>query len=65
MANSTSSLFNDGKTILLRLFGKLQIIHHKLIKGKANPFDEAWDNYFINRARRTCTKGIFLFLPGG
>jgi RNA-directed DNA polymerase len=46
--------FNDGKTILLRMFGSFQIIRHKLIKGKANPFDEAWDNYFINRARRTC-----------
>ncbi len=31
--------FNDGKTILLRMFAKFQIKRHRLIKGNANPFD--------------------------
>lgn len=41
--------FNDGKTILLRMFGYFHIKRHKLICGKANPFDPAWDEYFFKR----------------
>jgi RNA-directed DNA polymerase len=41
--------FSDGKTILMRLFSAFRIIRHKLIVGKANPFDPAWDKYFFNR----------------
>ncbi|MFA5330405.1 MAG: group II intron maturase-specific domain-containing protein [Prolixibacteraceae bacterium] len=43
--------FDDGKTILLRMFGQFKIKRHRLINGKANPFDVAWDNYFANRLR--------------
>jgi RNA-directed DNA polymerase len=43
--------FDDGKTILLRMFGDFKIKRHRLINGKANPFDVAWDNYFANRLR--------------
>jgi len=43
--------FNDGKIILLRLFACFHIKRHKLIKGKANPFDVAWNNYFASRLR--------------
>jgi RNA-directed DNA polymerase len=38
--------FNNGKTILLRMFGYFHIKRHKLICGKANPFDPYWDAYF-------------------
>ncbi len=41
--------FNDGKTILLRMFACFQIRRHRLINGKANPFDSSWDRYFANR----------------
>ena len=41
--------FNDGKTILLRMFGCFHIKRHKLICGMANPFDPAWDEYFFKR----------------
>ncbi len=43
--------FDDGKTILLRMFAYFHIKRHKLIKGSANPFDVSWDNYFANRLR--------------
>jgi RNA-directed DNA polymerase len=43
--------FNDGKTILLRMFACFQIKRLRLINGNANPFDVAWDNYFANRVR--------------
>lgn len=43
--------FEDGKTILLRMFGYFKIIRHKLIKGNANPFDKAWDRYFAKRVK--------------
>ena len=43
--------FNDGKTILLRLFGNFHIKRHRLINGNANPFDVAWDYYFTNRLK--------------
>jgi RNA-directed DNA polymerase len=41
--------FNDGKNILLRMFGSFHIKRHKLICGKANPFDPDWYEYFFNR----------------
>ena len=41
--------FNNGKIILLRMFGYFQIKRHKLICGKANPFDPYWDAYFFKR----------------
>lgn len=41
--------FDDGKTILLRMFGYFHIKRHKLIRGDANPFDVSWDMYFANR----------------
>ena len=41
--------FDDGKTILLRIFGLFRIKRHRLINGYANPFDKAWDVYFANR----------------
>ena len=31
--------FNNGKTILLRIFGYFKIIRHKLIVSKANPYN--------------------------
>jgi len=43
--------FNDGKTILLRMFACFKIQRHRLINGSANPFDISWDNYFFNRLR--------------
>jgi RNA-directed DNA polymerase len=43
--------FNDGKTILLRMFACFHIKRHKLINGNANPFDTSWDKYFVNRLR--------------
>lgn len=43
--------FDDGKTILLRMFGYFHIKRHRLINGKANPFDKAWDMYFANRLK--------------
>jgi RNA-directed DNA polymerase len=43
--------FNDGKTILLSMFGYFQIKHHRLINGAANPFDKTWDVYFVNRLK--------------
>lgn len=41
--------FNDGKTILLRMFACFHIKRHKLIAGNANPFDPFWDEYFFKR----------------
>lgn len=41
--------FNSGKTILLRMFACFHIKRHRLINGKANPFDTSWDRYFANR----------------
>lgn len=41
--------FDDGKIILLRMFGYFQIRRHKLINGNANPFDPVWDHYFSKR----------------
>ena len=41
--------FSNGNTILLRLFSAFRIFRHKLIAGKANPFDPAWNDYFLNR----------------
>ena len=41
--------FDDGKIILLRMFGYFQIKRHKLIDGNANPFDPLWDYYFSRR----------------
>jgi RNA-directed DNA polymerase len=41
--------FNDNKIILLRMFGYFQIKRHKLICGKANPFDPYWNAYFFKR----------------
>lgn len=41
--------FKNGKTILLRMFGHFRIKRHKLICGKANPFDPSWDLYFAKR----------------
>jgi len=41
--------FDDGKIILLRMFGYFQIKRHRLINGNANPFDPAWDDYFSRR----------------
>lgn len=43
--------FNNGKTILLRMFACFQIKRHRLIRGDANPFDPAWNVYFENRKR--------------
>ncbi len=43
--------FNDGRTILLRMFACFRIKRHRLINGNANPFDTAWDNYFTNRLK--------------
>jgi len=43
--------FNDGKTILLRMFACFQIKRHRLINGNANPFDVTWDNYFASRVK--------------
>jgi RNA-directed DNA polymerase len=41
--------FDDGKIILLRMFGCFQIQRHRLINGNANPFDPEWDYYFSHR----------------
>lgn len=41
--------FNNGKTILLRMFACFHIKRHKLIPGLANPFDPLWDVYFFKR----------------
>jgi RNA-directed DNA polymerase len=41
--------FNDGKTILLRMFAAFRIVRHKLIAGEANPFDPYWYKYFFHR----------------
>jgi len=41
--------FDDGKIILLRMFGYFRIKRHKLINGNANPFDPNWDFYFSQR----------------
>jgi RNA-directed DNA polymerase len=43
--------FDDGKTILLRMFGYFRILRHKLINGNANPFDSDWNDYFDKRLR--------------
>ena len=43
--------FDDGKIILLRMFACFHIKRHRLINGKANPFDPSWDYYFANRLR--------------
>jgi RNA-directed DNA polymerase len=43
--------FDDGKTVLLRMFACFHIKRHSLINGNANPFDVARDNYFVNRLR--------------
>jgi RNA-directed DNA polymerase len=43
--------FDDGKTILLRMFGYFRILRHKLINGNANPFDPDWNDYFNKRLR--------------
>lgn len=43
--------FDDGKTILLRMFGLFHIKRHKLINGNANPFDPDWFDYFDKRSR--------------
>jgi RNA-directed DNA polymerase len=43
--------FDNGKVILLRMFGRFQIKRHRLIAGNANPFDNSWDNYFVKRCR--------------
>lgn len=43
--------FNDGKTILLRMFACFHIKRHRLIQGNANPFDPAWNVYFAKRKR--------------
>jgi len=43
--------FNNGKTILLRMFALFKIKRHKLIAGSANPFDPLWDNYILRRKR--------------
>jgi RNA-directed DNA polymerase len=44
--------FIDGKIILLRSAGLIQIKRHKLINGNANPFDPNWDGYFYDRENR-------------
>lgn len=41
--------FNNGKIILMRMFGYFHIKRHKLMCGKANPFDPHWDAYFAKR----------------
>ena len=41
--------FDDGKIILLRMFGYFHIKRHRLINGNANPFDTSWNYYFANR----------------
>ena len=46
--------FSNGKIILLRMFACFRIKRHKLIKGNANPFDVAWDDYFFKRFYCRC-----------
>ena len=41
--------FYNGKTILLRMFACFRIKRHKLINGRANPFDPGWNKYFAQR----------------
>jgi len=41
--------FNNGKTILLRMFALFKIKRHKLIAGSANPFYPLCDNYILRR----------------
>jgi RNA-directed DNA polymerase len=41
--------FNNGKTILMRMFAAFRIFRHRLIAGGANPFDPTWDEYFVKR----------------
>jgi len=41
--------FDNGKIILLRMFGCFHIKRHTLINGNANPFNPAWDKYFSHR----------------
>jgi len=41
--------FNDGKTILMRMFAAFRIFRHRLIVGGANPFDPKWKEYFVKR----------------
>ena len=57
--------FNDGNTILLRMFAAFRIIRHKLIAGAANPFDPAWDRYFFYRKLFKKRSLNFSTLPGG
>lgn len=44
--------FNNGKTILLRMFALFKIFRHKLIAGNANPFLPEWNAYLSNRKFR-------------
>jgi RNA-directed DNA polymerase len=41
--------FYNGKTTLLRMFALFKIRRHKLIAGKANPFNPEWNTYLFNR----------------
>jgi RNA-directed DNA polymerase len=41
--------FNNGKTILLRMFALFKIKRHKLIAGNANPFNPMWNSYLFKR----------------
>jgi RNA-directed DNA polymerase len=41
--------FNNGKTILLRMFALFKIRRHKLIAGNANPYLPEWNAYLFNR----------------
>jgi len=41
--------FNNGNITLLRMFALFKIRRHKLIAGKANPFNPEWNTYLFNR----------------